>query len=197
MTQQAVTMVEVWRGGLLESYHAGHAVICDEKGNVVEAWGNPDAIAFPRSSCKMVQALPLLETGAAAARVEQAEDADLHARLLVERRRGFHHLDRDRGRAVAGGAAHDLAKGALAEHVLDGVAGGGRGDGWVGAVFFPFFELLWGDTVTPQSLPTEGPVPAMAPPSRQRFSPSLAWAPPPAQYSCGACTVRSRGERRP
>ncbi|NJS39528.1 MAG: asparaginase [Rhodobacteraceae bacterium] len=59
-------MAELWRGGLLESSHAGHAVICDSAG-VVEAWGNPDAVIFPRSSCKMIQALPLLETGAAGA----------------------------------------------------------------------------------------------------------------------------------
>jgi L-asparaginase II len=63
----AVPMAELWRGGLLESVHQGHAVICDAKG-VVEAWGNPEAVIFPRSSCKMVQALPLLESGAAAAR---------------------------------------------------------------------------------------------------------------------------------
>ena len=67
VNEGAVPVAEVWRGGLLESTHLGHAVICDAKG-VVEAWGNPDAVAFPRSSCKMVQALPLLETGAAAAR---------------------------------------------------------------------------------------------------------------------------------
>jgi L-asparaginase II len=57
-------MVELWRGGLLESTHAGHAVICDASG-VVEAWGDPAAVIFPRSSCKMIQALPLVETGAA------------------------------------------------------------------------------------------------------------------------------------
>ena len=61
----AERMVEVWRGGLLESYHAGHAVICDDKGEVIEAWGNPGAVVFPRSSAKMIQALPLIETGAA------------------------------------------------------------------------------------------------------------------------------------
>lgn len=57
-------MIELWRGGRPESRHAGHAVICDRKG-VVEAWGHPAAITYPRSSCKMVQALPLLESGAA------------------------------------------------------------------------------------------------------------------------------------
>lgn len=61
----AVPMVEAWRGGILESTHSGHAVICDETGQIVESWGNPDAIIFPRSSCKMLQALPLLESGAA------------------------------------------------------------------------------------------------------------------------------------
>ncbi|NEX46831.1 asparaginase [Pseudotabrizicola algicola] len=60
----AQPLVEVWRGGRLESCHAGHAVIWGE-GGVVESWGNPDAIIFPRSSCKMIQALPLLESGAA------------------------------------------------------------------------------------------------------------------------------------
>lgn len=63
----AVPMVELWRGGLLESTHSGHAVICDDQGGIVESWGNPDAVVFPRSSCKMIQALPLLESGAAAA----------------------------------------------------------------------------------------------------------------------------------
>jgi L-asparaginase II len=58
-------MVELWRGGLPESSHAGHAVICDAAGQIVEAWGDPAAVIFPRSSCKMVQALPLLESGAA------------------------------------------------------------------------------------------------------------------------------------
>lgn len=61
----AQSMVEAWRGGLLESFHAGHAVICDEKGEIIEAWGNPDQVIFPRSSCKMIQALPLVESGCA------------------------------------------------------------------------------------------------------------------------------------
>lgn len=61
----AARMIELWRGGMLESWHAGHAVICDDKGEIVEAWGDPQAIIFPRSSCKMIQALPLLESGAA------------------------------------------------------------------------------------------------------------------------------------
>lgn len=35
----------------------------DDTGQVVHAWGDPDAIIFPRSSCKMLQALPMVEAG--------------------------------------------------------------------------------------------------------------------------------------
>ena len=57
-------LIELWRGGLLESCHRGHVVIADANG-IVEAWGDPSAVIFPRSSCKMIQALPLVESGAA------------------------------------------------------------------------------------------------------------------------------------
>jgi L-asparaginase II len=60
----SVPMIEVWRGGLLEGVHQGHAVIWGE-GGIEAAWGDPDRVIFPRSSCKMVQALPLIESGAA------------------------------------------------------------------------------------------------------------------------------------
>ena len=60
-----VTLTEIWRGPFLECTHTGHAVICDEAGQIVEAWGDPNAIFMPRSSAKMIQALPLIESGAA------------------------------------------------------------------------------------------------------------------------------------
>jgi len=68
-------MVEVWRGGRVEAVHAGHAVVVDRAGAIVAAWGRPDATIFPRSSCKMIQALPLVESGAATGR--GAEDLAL------------------------------------------------------------------------------------------------------------------------
>ena len=61
------SMVEIWRGEFLESQHMGHAVVCNAAGEVLEAWGDPDKVILPRSSCKMLQALPLIESGAAAA----------------------------------------------------------------------------------------------------------------------------------
>ena len=70
----AIPMVELWRGGLLESVHSGHAVICGADGEIVQAWGDPAQVIFPRSSCKMLQALPLIESGAAdAAGLTQAQ----------------------------------------------------------------------------------------------------------------------------
>lgn len=61
-----VPMAEIWRGSLLESLHLGHAVVCDEAGQIVRSWGDPEAVIYPRSSAKMIQALPLITSGAAA-----------------------------------------------------------------------------------------------------------------------------------
>ncbi|MDK3071642.1 asparaginase [Sedimentitalea sp. JM2-8] len=58
-------MTEVRRGSLLESLHLGHAVVCDDTGQIVRSWGDPETVIYPRSSCKMVQALPLVTSGAA------------------------------------------------------------------------------------------------------------------------------------
>ncbi|MFB9149989.1 asparaginase [Roseovarius ramblicola] len=60
-----VSLAEIWRGPRPESVHLGHAVICDAGGGIVEAWGNPDEVVLPRSSAKMIQALPLVASGAA------------------------------------------------------------------------------------------------------------------------------------
>lgn len=60
-----VPLAEIWRGEFLESLHLGHAVICDGAGQIVQAWGNPDQVVLPRSSSKMLQALPLITSGAA------------------------------------------------------------------------------------------------------------------------------------
>ena len=58
-------LAEVWRGELLECVHRGTAVVCRPDGQIIDAWGDPTRRILPRSSCKMVQALPLVESGAA------------------------------------------------------------------------------------------------------------------------------------
>jgi L-asparaginase II len=58
-------LAEVWRGPVLECVHRGTAVVATPAGEVVEAWGDPGRVILPRSACKIIQALPLVESGAA------------------------------------------------------------------------------------------------------------------------------------
>jgi L-asparaginase II len=58
-------MVEETRGDQQESRHRGVAAIVDSLGHVVRSWGNIYDPVFPRSSVKFIQALPLIESGAA------------------------------------------------------------------------------------------------------------------------------------
>lgn len=58
-------LVEVTRGSLVESRHRGMVVAVDAEGRVVYAAGAVETPVFPRSACKAMQALPLVESGAA------------------------------------------------------------------------------------------------------------------------------------
>ena len=58
-------MVEVTRGPLVESRHQVLAVVVDARGKVVVAWGDGEAVVYPRSAVKPLQAVPLIESGAA------------------------------------------------------------------------------------------------------------------------------------
>jgi L-asparaginase II len=60
-------LVEVTRGGLVESRHRGSVAISDAAGKLVAAWGTLDKPVYPRSAFKSLQALSLVETGGAAA----------------------------------------------------------------------------------------------------------------------------------
>lgn len=57
--------VEVRRGRLVESSHRVHVAVVDADGQVVRSWGDPERRTHPRSAIKPIQALPLVETGAA------------------------------------------------------------------------------------------------------------------------------------
>ncbi len=54
-------LINVVRGGLVESQHRGHLVITDRDGTVTFSLGNPDHVTYWRSAAKPFQALPLLE----------------------------------------------------------------------------------------------------------------------------------------
>jgi L-asparaginase II len=58
-------LVEVWRGDRVESRHCGAVSVCDADGGVVLALGDISSPVFPRSAVKALQALPLIESGAA------------------------------------------------------------------------------------------------------------------------------------
>jgi L-asparaginase II len=58
-------LVEVTRGDLVESRHRGMVVAVDGDGKVVFSAGDIKAAVFPRSACKAMQGLPLVESGAA------------------------------------------------------------------------------------------------------------------------------------
>ena len=60
-------LVEVTRGGAVESRHRGAVAVADPSGRLVATWGDPTTSVFPRSALKPVQALPLAESGALAA----------------------------------------------------------------------------------------------------------------------------------
>src|SRR5262249_44085074 len=58
-------VVEVTRGSMVESRHRAAVAIVDSDGKVVQAWGDVDRPVYGRSAIKPLQALPLIETGAA------------------------------------------------------------------------------------------------------------------------------------
>jgi L-asparaginase II len=58
-------LVNVLRGGTVESVHRGALAVLDADGAVHTALGDIDRPIFPRSAVKVLQALPLVESGAA------------------------------------------------------------------------------------------------------------------------------------
>jgi L-asparaginase II len=58
-------LVNTWRGELIENRHRGAIAVCDPNGKLLHAWGDVEALVYPRSAIKMLQALPLIESGAA------------------------------------------------------------------------------------------------------------------------------------
>ncbi len=58
-------LIEVTRGAAVESRHRGAFVVVDASGKIVCGAGDPHGGVYPRSAAKPLQALPLIETGAA------------------------------------------------------------------------------------------------------------------------------------
>ena len=58
-------LVEVTRGGLVESFHRGAFALVEADGTVVASAGDIERPVFPRSAIKVFQGLQLIESGAA------------------------------------------------------------------------------------------------------------------------------------
>ena len=58
-------LVEAWRGNSVESAHRGAVAVVDADGGIVLALGDTQRPIFPRSAVKVLQALPLVASGAA------------------------------------------------------------------------------------------------------------------------------------
>ncbi len=58
-------LVDVFRGDLVESRHRGAIAVADAQGRLLLALGDVAAPVYPRSAVKLMQALPLVESGAA------------------------------------------------------------------------------------------------------------------------------------
>ncbi len=58
-------LAQALRGGIVESFHRGAIAIVDANGTVFKALGDIGRPIFPRSAVKLLQALPLVASGAA------------------------------------------------------------------------------------------------------------------------------------
>ena len=69
MTATRALVVEITRGDRVESRHEVDVAVVDVEGRLVRAHGHAARDVMPRSAAKPIQALPLLGTGAADAKV--------------------------------------------------------------------------------------------------------------------------------
>jgi L-asparaginase II len=56
-------LLEVWRGGIVESLHQGAIAVVDPQGGLVRCVGDPNLVTFLRSTAKPFQTLPFVEMG--------------------------------------------------------------------------------------------------------------------------------------
>ena len=65
MTVANPILIEATRGDFVECRYRGSCAVVSVKGEVLHSWGDINQNVYPRSSLKPLQALPLIETGAA------------------------------------------------------------------------------------------------------------------------------------
>ncbi len=63
MTERFLPLFELTRGRIVESIHYGAIAVVDSHGKLLYSYGDPQTVAFLRSSAKPFQALPFFERG--------------------------------------------------------------------------------------------------------------------------------------
>ena len=106
----APVAVEVTRGAQVESRHRASAAVADAGGRIVRQWGDIDQAVFPRSAIKPLQALPLIESGAAES--FQLGDGEIALACASHGAEAFHTATIDAWLARIGLAESDLECGA-------------------------------------------------------------------------------------
>jgi L-asparaginase II len=61
----SASLIEVWRGSIVESRHRGHLSVVAGDGEQITEIGSPDTVTFLRSSGKPFQVIPTIASGAA------------------------------------------------------------------------------------------------------------------------------------
>jgi len=56
-------LVEVYRGGLLESFHRGAVCVVNQQNEIIFSVGDTEQICYPRSAMKLLQVIPLIING--------------------------------------------------------------------------------------------------------------------------------------
>ncbi|NRF92776.1 asparaginase [Paenibacillus frigoriresistens] len=59
------TIVRIFRGSITESIHRVHLAVVNTGGTLLHQAGDPQLLTFARSTAKLIQALPVIESGAA------------------------------------------------------------------------------------------------------------------------------------
>ena len=59
------TIVRIFRGSITESIHRVHLAVVNALGTLLHQAGDPQLLTFARSTAKLIQALPVIESGAA------------------------------------------------------------------------------------------------------------------------------------
>jgi len=105
MSNRFLPLFDLTRGQIVESVHFGAIAVVDARGQTLYSYGDPQAVAFLRSSAKPFQALPFFERGGpkhfGLTQKEQAlicashEGSEEHVRTVesIEAKVGIHESD--------------------------------------------------------------------------------------------------------